>query len=73
MGSPPGSYKLMSVNKIDDLTYNTHNISLKRISEFFAMPVYLLGIQPEKIAFGENISYLVKEEAEKILYTINSY
>ncbi len=73
MGSAPGTSKLMSISKINDLTFNTHNISLKRLSEFFKMPVYLLGIQPEKIDFGENISYLVKEEAEKIINIINSY
>jgi hypothetical protein len=37
------------------------------------MPVYLLGIQPEKINFGENMSHIVKEEANKIINTINSY
>jgi hydrogenase 3 maturation protease len=73
MGSIPGTYRLMSVSQIDDLTFNTHNISLKRLSEFFKMQVYLLGIQPEKIDFGENLSYLVKEEAEKIINIINSY
>lgn len=73
MGSVPGTSKLISVSKLDDLTFNTHNISLKRISEFFKMPVYLLGIQPEKIEFGENMSYLVMEEAEKIINIINSY
>jgi hydrogenase 3 maturation protease len=72
MKSAPGTYKLMDVNKIQDLTFNTHNISLKRISEFFKMPVFLLGIQPEKLIFGENISYLVKEEADKIINIINS-
>jgi hydrogenase 3 maturation protease len=72
MGSTPGTCKLMSVSQINDLTFNTHNISLKRLSEFFKMPVYLLGIQPEKVDFGENISYLVREEAEKIINTINS-
>jgi hydrogenase 3 maturation protease len=72
MKSTPGTYKLMAVNKIHDLTFNTHNISLKRISEFFKMPVFLLGIQPEKLIFGENISYLVKEEADKIINIINS-
>jgi len=69
----PGTYKLMSVSKIEDSTFNTHNISLRRISEFFTMPVYLLGIQPEKIDFGENMSYIVKEEADKIINIINSY
>ena len=73
MGSVPGTSKLMSVSNLDDLTFTTHNISLKRLSEFFKMPVYLLGIQPEKIDFGENISYLVREEAEKIINIINSY
>lgn len=73
MGSAAGTCKLMSVNKIEDLTFNTHNISLRRISEFFTMPVFLLGIQPEKIDFGENLTYLVKEEADKIISYINSY
>ena len=35
------------------------------------MPVYILGIQPEKIDFGENISYLVKQVAYKIIKHIN--
>ena len=73
MGSVPGTYKLLSVSNVDDLTFNTHNISLKRLSEFFKMPVYLLGIQPEKIDFGENMSCIVKEEANKIINIINSY
>jgi hydrogenase 3 maturation protease len=73
MKSAPGTHKLMSISRLHDLTFNTHNISLKRVSEFFKMPVYLLGIQPEKINFGENMSYLVKEEAKKIINIINSY
>jgi hydrogenase maturation protease len=73
MNSPPGTYKLISIDEVHDLTFNTHNISLKRFREFFKMPVYLLGIQPEKVKFGENISYLVKEEAKKIVNIINSY
>jgi len=68
---PPGNFKLLDINQIQDLTFNTHNISLKRISEFFPMPVYILGIQPEDIHFGENISYIVEEIAEKIINQIN--
>ena len=73
MNSPPATYTLKSIRQVQDLTFNTHNISLKRFQDFFKMPVYLLGIQPEKINFGENISYLVKEEADKIINIINSY
>jgi hypothetical protein len=35
------------------------------------MPVYVLGIQPGKIDFGENISYLVKNVADRIIKHIN--
>ena len=36
------------------------------------MPVYILAIQPEKVEFGENISYLVKNIADKIINQINT-
>jgi len=71
MESAAGTFKLLGVNQIQDLTFNTHSISLKRLSEFFSMPVCILGIQPEKIDFGENISYLVKNVADKIIKQIN--
>jgi hypothetical protein len=35
------------------------------------MPVFVLGIQPEKIDFGENLSYLVKENADNLIKLIN--
>jgi hydrogenase 3 maturation protease len=72
MNSTAGTFKLLKLNQIHDLTFNTHNISLKRLTEFFRMPVYILGIQPEKIDFGENISYLVKKVANKIIKQINN-
>lgn len=73
MKSSPGYCKLMQVSQIEDLTFNTHSISLRRLSDFFKMEVYLMGIQPEKVDFGENISYIVKEEADKIINFINSF
>ena len=69
--SVAGTLKLLSLNQIQDLTFNTHNISLRRLSDFFPMPVYILAIQPGKIDFGENISYLVKNVADKIIKRIN--
>jgi len=70
--SKAGNYKLLDVNQVQDLTFNTHNISLKRLKEFFIMPVFILGIQPEKVDFGENLSYLVKENADSIIKLINN-
>ncbi len=71
-GEVPGTSKLIPAGSVRDLTFNTHNISLKRISEFFRMPVFILGIQPEKLGFGENISYLVRKEADRIINLINT-
>ncbi len=70
--SEAGTYKLLDVNQVQDLTFNTHNISLKKLKEFFIMPVFILGIQPEKVDFGENLSYLVKENADSIIKLINN-
>jgi hypothetical protein len=36
------------------------------------MPVYILAVQPEKVDFGEKISYLVKSIANKIIKHINT-
>ena len=71
MKAASGTFKLLSLSQIQDMTFNTHSISLKRLAEFFAMQVYILGIQPEKIDFGENLSYLVKNVADQILKQIN--
>jgi len=71
LNSSPGSCRILRPGQITDLTFNTHNISLKGLTEFFKMPVYILGIQPEKIEIGENISYLVREIGDKIIKLIN--
>ncbi|MBA4322079.1 MAG: hypothetical protein C0408_04615 [Odoribacter sp.] len=67
----PGSSRLLPLGEIQDLTFNTHNISLKRLSDFFKVPTFILGIQPENVDFGENISYLVMTVAGKIIQQIN--
>lgn len=67
----PGNFRFLELTQIDDTTFNTHNISLKRLTDFFTMPVYVLGIQPEEIDFGERISYPVKKCADMILKYIN--
>jgi len=71
MGASPGTIKTMSINQIHDLTFNTHNISLARFSEFFRMEIYIVGIQPEKVEFGEKISYIVHNEADRLIGIIN--
>ncbi len=67
----PGYSDLLPIDKIVDFTTNTHNISLKRVAEFFKMEVLVLGIQPASVSFGENITKEVKESADNIIQSIN--
>jgi hydrogenase 3 maturation protease len=71
MGMPPGTFRLLPLEEIVDMTFNTHNISLRRLSDFFRAEVYILGIQPASVDFGEKTSYLVRREANKIINLIN--
>lgn len=70
-GKDAGHYELLPAEKVMDFTINTHNISLKKISELFKMPVYILGIQPKRVDFGEDLSEAVLETANIILETTN--
>jgi len=71
MKKPPGSFGLIPLEDVSDMTFNTHNISLKKLSEFFRNEVLILAIQPETIAFGENLSYIVLEACNTIVELIN--
>ena len=67
LGQPPGTCRLLSLDKIVDQTFNTHNISLNRLGDFFRMKVWVLGIQPQSVDFGEHLSEPVKETADRIV------
>ena len=67
----PGYLNLFTVDKIQDNSLHTHTISLGRISEFFEMKTYILGIQPEFVGFGEEISQVVKDKADEVVAFIN--
>jgi hydrogenase 3 maturation protease len=71
MNLSPGSFRITGIDQIDDHTFNTHNISLNRLGEFFAMSVLILGIQPQQIDFGEALSLPVRETADSIIQAIN--
>jgi len=67
----PGFIDFLPIERVQDFTINTHTISVKRISEFFKMKTYLLGIQPENVKFGETISERVLSSAEILIKKIN--
>jgi hydrogenase 3 maturation protease len=71
MKKKPGTVDLIHPDRVHDMTFNTHNISLKRLSEFFRNEVLILAIQPEKVGFGENLSYIVRDAGNRIIELVN--
>ncbi|MDP2173030.1 MAG: hydrogenase maturation protease [Candidatus Cloacimonadaceae bacterium] len=67
----PGFFNLFPVDETRDNTLHTHTISLLRISEFFMMKTFILGIQPQFTGFGEEISPIVIQRAKQILTFLN--
>lgn len=70
-GRKPGFVRLAMVSDMKETTTNTHNISLVKLSDFFNMPVYILGIQPADISFGEGMCREVNDKAERVVHMIN--
>ena len=68
----PGFWNLVPIEKILDHTMHTHTISIKRISEFFEMPAYILGVQPKNVKFGEEFSDEVLNSANNLIKFINN-
>jgi len=71
LGETPGSHRIMDLNNVEDITFNTLNISLGRLGDFFLFPAYVLGIQAQSIEFGEQLSPLVQHSAKRIIDQIN--
>jgi hydrogenase maturation protease HycI len=71
MKKQPGTCELIHPDRVHDMTFNTHNISLKKLSEFFRNEILILAIQPEKVGFGENLSYIVRDAGNIIIELIN--
>jgi len=68
----PGYADIVSADEILEHTTNTHNVSLKRIAEFFKMPVIIIGIQPGSVRYGEGLTPKVLKAADEIIKKINA-
>ena len=71
LGSSPGTYRLMELKNVEDITFNTHNISLSKLGDFFHYPTFVLGVQPQSVEFGEELSPSVMDSANRIVNMIN--
>ena len=72
-GKPAGFWDLVPVSRLNGHITNTHNISLDKVSDLFNAPVYILGIQPRNIHFGEHLSPEVKVTADNMIGQINQF
>jgi hydrogenase 3 maturation protease len=67
----PGYWHFMPVERVKDFTTGTHNVSLKKIALLFKAEVWILGIQPESVSFGEHMSAPVLASANLLIKYIN--
>jgi hydrogenase 3 maturation protease len=72
LGKKPGYSRFLSLDKLENLSSHTHNISLGMISSFFRSEILILGIQPATISFGEGLSVSVQERADRVVSVINT-
>ncbi len=64
----PGDFRILNIDEVKEGTISTHNFSIPLLKKLIGeIEIYLLGIQPEKISFGENLSFSVLNSIKKIL------
>jgi hydrogenase 3 maturation protease len=73
-GRPAGSYEVFKAGDISGLSCSTHSMPLSMLAEMITMrsrkKVFLLGIQPKSLEFGEKLSIEVKKGIEDIAETL---
>jgi hydrogenase 3 maturation protease len=67
----PGYSDIIPIGHTKEFTISSHNISLKRVSEFLKMEVYVIGVQPSDLRVGEHLTPVVRKSAEKIIKIIS--
>ena len=69
-GLGPGNVILTELGEVQGLTISSHNIPLSVFGEYLrrsiGAKVALIGIQPERVEFGEGLTRRLKEAAEEV-------
>lgn len=67
-GNAPGYYELLPYQEIKNTTSNTHNLSLATIFSFLDAPgKWVLGIQPESVSIGFELTHNLRVVADCIV------
>jgi hydrogenase 3 maturation protease len=75
MGLSPGEFRIIPRHKIADVSIGTHQLSLSLLIDFLsdaARRIVLIGIQPDRVVSGEEISPRVREGAERLVHVLSS-
>ncbi|NVL93516.1 MAG: hydrogenase 3 maturation endopeptidase HyCI [Desulfobacterales bacterium] len=64
LGLPPGEYEILKKDDIVDCGFSTHDISPRMFIEYLEnqtkASIYMLGVQPKNLSFGQEIADSVK-------------
>ena len=70
LGKPAGSIEIIAAENLKEESFSTHNASLKLTIAYLkketGTDLFLLGLQPKNIGFGQKISPEVEESVKKI-------
>ncbi len=69
MGLSPGSYRIVPLEKMGMMCVSTHKMSLSLFISYvseFCRDIVLVGIQPERMDFGETLSSVVRRGGDQV-------
>jgi hydrogenase 3 maturation protease len=73
MGISPGEYRIIPRHRIADVSMGTHQLPLSMLIDFLsdsAGQIVLIGIQPGRVATGEEISPQTREGANRLVHEL---
>jgi len=77
LNSYPGTIKIIETEGIKNWSISTHSISLKLTFEYLKKKtkanIFLLGVQPENIKFGESISQPVSNSLDLLVRVFREF
>jgi hydrogenase 3 maturation protease len=73
MGKKPGDISLISHDRISEIGFSTHSLSLALMTEYLLqhkIDVIIIGIEPLSMELGDEISEVVMSAAEELIKLI---
>ena len=75
MGLPPGEFRVVPKDRIEDVAFGTHHLPLSHLMEFLsdtAGEIRFIGIQPAVVEDGEGLSPGVEEGIRRLISLVQA-